>query len=213
MGSLDSLKTKAEFDFVYRNGFYRYGKNFALYACMSGARSMNSGMSGSMDMQHAPITLGLSISRKVGNAVTRNLLKRRVRMLCRESKLPELSSLGRGGSNTGAGAPESRLELVFVAKSGIAAMSFAELKDSFDKTLGFILQHLAKGFTKGSKSRAPRHKNPAQKPAMQTSLYHPNIANNAENSVLNGITSRAVVSVPNSMLESVQAPANSGAVK
>lgn len=140
MGSLDSLKTKADFDLVYRHGFYRYGKNFALYVLCQGVyqdsqakRSAKSVQSVNEPAKDLPkILLGLSVSRKVGNAPTRNLLKRRVRMLCRES-LAWLSGDPRA---------VSRLRLVFVAKAGIAAMSFGELRESFERTLAFILRNL-----------------------------------------------------------------------
>lgn len=135
---MDSLKTKKEFDFVYKHGFSRYSKGFTLYVCKipSDFGQLAAYPRARLSQAHQnptqppklsanPSKLGLSISRKVGNAVVRNLLKRRVRMLCREYR--EIA-YGFG--------------LVFVAKVGVADMSFAELQESFHKTLAFILQHL-----------------------------------------------------------------------
>lgn len=131
---MDSLKTKKEFDFVYKHGFSRYSKGFTLYVCKipSDFGQLAAYPRARLNQTHqppklsaSPSRLGLSISRKVGNAVARNLLKRRIRMLCREHR--EIA-YGFG--------------LVFVAKVGVADMSFAELQESFHKTLAFILQHL-----------------------------------------------------------------------
>lgn len=144
---MDSLKTKKEFDFVYKHGFSRYGKGFTLYVCKMpsdfGQLATHPRVRLSQTYQNPTqlprlstnlSRLGLSVSRKVGNAVARNLLKRRVRMLCREHR----------GIAYG-------FDLVFVAKVGVANMGFVELQESFHKTLAFILQHLGNKPTKASR--------------------------------------------------------------
>lgn len=137
---MDSLKTKQEFDFVYRRGFSRYAKGFTLYVCkissLLGSHT-NTHLYRDHDSPKQPSKLGLSVSRKVGNAVVRNRLKRRVRAICSAN---EQIAYG--------------LCLVFVAKPGVADLSFAELQDSLHKTLAFILQHLHKA--KAKPSQAPR---------------------------------------------------------
>lgn len=141
---MDSLKTKKEFDFVYKHGFSRYSRGFTLYVCKipsdfgqlaayPRARLSQTQQNPTPKPSANLSRLGLSISRKVGNAVARNLLKRRIRMLCREHR-----EIAYG------------FVLVFVAKVGVADMSFAELQESFHKTLAFILQHLGSKPTKAS---------------------------------------------------------------
>ncbi|WP_260320645.1 ribonuclease P protein component [Helicobacter gastrocanis] len=53
--------------------------------------------------------LGLSVSKKVGKAVQRNLLKRRVRAILSHARL-------------------EKQVIVFVARAGISSLSYAELK-------------------------------------------------------------------------------------
>ena len=62
--------------------------------------------------------LGLSVSRRVGNAVERNRLKRRFRSIFRQMK-------GRGPG----------LEMVVVAKPGARAAPYAELQDAFERSV------------------------------------------------------------------------------
>ncbi len=117
---MDTLKTKKEFDFVYKNGFCRYHKTFTLYVCKEQAQK------GSFDTFHRAnqTLLGLSVSRKVGNAVTRNLIKRRVRMLCRENQQIAFG-----------------YRIVFVAKAGVADLAFTDFKEAFDNALAYIVAH------------------------------------------------------------------------
>lgn len=66
--------------------------------------------------------LGLSVSRKVGNAVTRNAVRRRLREVF-HSCLTEVT-----GS----------LDLVVSAKPAAAAATFEELREEFSRALGKI---------------------------------------------------------------------------
>lgn len=162
MGSLDSLKTKADFDLVYRHGFYRYGKNFVLYALCQDSKSIGRNL--------PQILLGLSVSRKVGNAPARNLLKRRVRMICRESIAHTLFSGFSAAWSSRHSGVAPKLQLVFVAKAGIAAMSFSELRESFERTFAFILRNLHSH--QGTRSVQPRASSQAQAKRTQPRLRH-----------------------------------------
>ena len=62
--------------------------------------------------------LGLSVSRRVGNAVERNRLKRRFRSIFRH-----MESRGLG------------LEMVVVAKPGAGAAPYAELQDALERSV------------------------------------------------------------------------------
>ncbi|OBV29918.1 ribonuclease P protein component [Helicobacter sp. CLO-3] len=136
---MDTLKSKKEFDFVYKNGFNRHNSAFALYIYKEGASQKNSANKSALDSgsdtrralnsspNPAPSLYGLSVSKKVGNAITRNLIKRRARVLIRESSRIALG-----------------FRIVFVAKEGIVKLSFAEFKDAYEEMLGFILGKLGK---------------------------------------------------------------------
>lgn len=62
------LQKNKEFAYIYRRGSKTRGKYFSIYA-LHGSREMK---------------IGISISKKVGNAVVRNLYKRRLQHLFRE---------------------------------------------------------------------------------------------------------------------------------
>jgi ribonuclease P protein component len=61
--------------------------------------------------------LGLTVSKKVGNAVQRNRVRRRLRELFRQGR----SQLPRG------------VEVVLVARTGAAVADFSELRQAFEK--------------------------------------------------------------------------------
>ncbi|WP_240329624.1 ribonuclease P protein component [Helicobacter suis] len=72
--------------------------------------------------------LGLSVSKKVGNAVQRNLIKRRVRSLFKNIHL------------------EKERVIVFVAKAGIAQLKYKDLKQQvlaclYRKTKPLVMRH------------------------------------------------------------------------
>lgn len=157
---MDTLKSKKEFDFVYKNGFNRHNSAFALYVYKESTPQKNSAtninksaLDSGSSAHHAPNSLqspapslyGLSVSKKVGNAITRNLIKRRARVLIRES-----SRIAHG------------FRIVFVAKEGIVKLSFAQFKGAYEEMLGFILGKLGK-IQPGKTASKPRRfgNNPA----------------------------------------------------
>ncbi|WP_258552752.1 ribonuclease P protein component [Helicobacter fennelliae] len=108
------LKTKAEFDFIYKKGFYRHSKEFVLYVYRDKILDSTS-------------KLGLSVSKKVGNAVKRNLIKRRIKALFQEFE-KTLSLIG--------------CRIVFVAKEGVYLLSFQDLRKNILDCLSFVLHKL-----------------------------------------------------------------------
>ena len=66
--------------------------------------------------------LGLSVSKKVGSAVTRNVVRRRLKEIFRSS---------------GSGLPEE-LDLVVSARPAAAEASYQELNDEFSRSLSKI---------------------------------------------------------------------------
>ena len=145
---MQTLKTKKEFDFVYKNGFVRYGKAFALYIYKEQKDAQNLAKSSKILAQTKAIParnitkqclaqhlaqtkIGLSVSKKIGNAVTRNKIKRRVRAISRDIREIALG-----------------FRIIFVAKADINELSFAELKHSFIITVNFALEKLNRGYKK-----------------------------------------------------------------
>ena len=91
------LKTTKEFDFVYKNS-YKF-RSESLDICV-----LRANMAGQFfaKFRRLPCNLiGFSVSKKVGIAVERNLIKRRLRAICREFFSPINSSLGEGNSPLG----------------------------------------------------------------------------------------------------------------
>ena len=98
------LTDSPEFERVYRQGTAYRGELFSVHAFPN--------------EQGSP-RLGLSVSRKVGNAVTRNAVRRRLREVF-HSSVSEIS-----GS----------LDLVVSARPAAAAATFDELRQEFSKSL------------------------------------------------------------------------------
>ncbi len=99
------LTDSPEFERVYRQGTAYRGKLFSVHAFPN---------------EHGTPRLGLSVSRKVGNAVTRNVVRRRLREVF-HSCISEIS-----------GSPD----LVVSARPAAAEATFKELKEEFRKSLG-----------------------------------------------------------------------------
>jgi ribonuclease P protein component len=101
------LTDSPEFERVYRQGTAYRGRLFSVHAFPN---------------EHGTPRLGLSISRKVGNAVTRNAVRRRLREVF-YSCISELSG---------------NLDLVVSARPAAAEATFEELREEFSKSLGRV---------------------------------------------------------------------------
>jgi ribonuclease P protein component len=101
------LTDSPEFERVYRQGTAYRGRLFSVHAFPN---------------EHGTPRLGLSISRKVGNAVTRNAVRRRLREVF-YSCISELSG---------------NLDLVVSARPSAAEATFEELREEFSKSLGRV---------------------------------------------------------------------------
>ena len=101
------LTDSSEFERVYRQGTAYRGRLFSVHAFPN---------------EHGTPRLGLSVSRKVGNAVTRNAVRRRLREVF-YSCISELSG---------------NLDLVVSARPAAAEAKFDELREEFSKSLGRV---------------------------------------------------------------------------
>ena len=101
------LTDSPEFERVYRQGTAYRGKLISVHAFPN---------------EHGTPRLGLSVSRKVGNAVTRNAVRRRLREVF-QSCVSGLSE---------------NLDLVVSARPAAAEATFEELQEEFCKSLGRI---------------------------------------------------------------------------
>jgi ribonuclease P protein component len=101
------LTDSPEFERVYRQGTAYRGRLFSVHAFPN---------------EHGTPRLGLSISRKVGNAVTRNAVRRRLREVF-YSCVSEFSG---------------NLDFVVSARPAAAEATFEELREEFRKALGRV---------------------------------------------------------------------------
>lgn len=101
------LTDSPEFERVYRQGTAYRGKLFSVHAFPN---------------EYGTPRLGLSVSRKVGNAVTRNAVRRRLREVF-HSYISEISD---------------NLDLVVSAKPAAGAATFEELREEFGRSLGKV---------------------------------------------------------------------------
>ncbi len=102
---LTRLTDSPEFERVYRQGTACRGKLFSVHAFPN---------------EIGTPRLGLSVSRKVGNAVTRNAVRRRLREVFHAGIMRVPGSL----------------DLVLSAKPAAAEATFEELSDEFARMLG-----------------------------------------------------------------------------
>jgi ribonuclease P protein component len=101
------LTDSPEFERVYRQGTAYRGRLFSVHAFPN---------------EHGTPRLGLSVPRKVGNAVTRNAVRRRLREVF-YSCISELSG---------------NLDLVVSARPAAAEATFEELREELSKSLGRV---------------------------------------------------------------------------
>ena len=107
-----SLTASLEFERVYREGSVCRGKFFSVHALLNGAGNPR---------------LGLSVSKKVGNAVKRNLVRRRLKEIFRSAA----SELPRG------------VDIVVSARPASVGADFADLSDEFRRALDKLLMRVA----------------------------------------------------------------------
>ena len=98
------LTDSPEFERVYRQGTAYRGRLFSVHAFPN---------------EHGAPRLGLSVSRRVGNAVTRNAVRRKLREMF-HSCISEVSE---------------NLDLVVSARPAAAEATFEELREEFGKSL------------------------------------------------------------------------------
>jgi len=101
------LTDSREFERVYHQGTAYRGKLFSVHAFPN---------------EHGTPRLGLSVSRKVGNAVTRNAVRRRLREVFHSC----ISGISKN------------LDLVVSARAAAAEATFEELREEFGKALGRV---------------------------------------------------------------------------
>lgn len=98
------LTDSSEFERVYKQGTAYRGRLFSVHAFPN---------------EIGTLRLGLSISRKVGNAVARNTLRRRMREIFAAA----------------AGNADGDLDLVISARPAARDAAFEELREEFDRAL------------------------------------------------------------------------------
>ncbi|MGN0961230.1 MAG: ribonuclease P protein component [Christensenellales bacterium] len=91
------LRKRKEFAYLYNNGTAKHTANLTVVY---------------LPTKHRVLKIGFSISKKIGKAHTRNLIKRRLRAIVREL-VPNLPN---------------DYNIVVIAKVGVEKLTFAELK-------------------------------------------------------------------------------------
>ncbi len=99
MNKKNRLRKNMEFKKVYKSGKNYWNRNLILYVKKNGLEETR---------------IGISITKKVGNAVTRNKLKRRIRELNREN----LNDIKKG------------YDLIIIPKKNAVDLSFKELESA-----------------------------------------------------------------------------------
>ena len=94
---INRLKKRKEFAYLYNNGKAKHSSTLTMVY---------------LPTKYRPLKIGFSISKKIGKAHTRNLIKRRLRA-CVRDLVPQM---------------QNNYNVVFIAKAGIDKISFAELK-------------------------------------------------------------------------------------
>lgn len=104
--TLSKIRAAADFRRAYSNGQRYHSPYFTAFILLN---ELNQ------------IRLGITVTRKVGNAVFRNRCKRRIREVFRDCPLPDQAGSG--------------FDLVVNAKSELATVEFKLLKSAFEQTI------------------------------------------------------------------------------
>lgn len=97
---INRLKKRYQFSYVYKQGTKFYGKTMMLYIHQSKTKN---------------IKVGFAVSKKIGHAFKRNLIRRRLR----EIAYSEILNL------------KQNYNIIIVAKDNIEEFSFADIKSDF----------------------------------------------------------------------------------
>ena len=103
--SINRLRKRKEFAYLYNNGTAKHTAHLTLVF---------------LPTKHRPLKIGFSISKKIGKANLRNLIKRRLRAIVRDI-VPTM--------------PDN-YNVVFIAKAGIDNITFDEMK----KEVQFLIE-------------------------------------------------------------------------
>lgn len=101
---VNRLKKRYQFNYVYKQGSHFFGKALVLYVTTSKTKN---------------IKVGFAVTKKIGHATKRNLIKRRLREIV-YSKIDNL---------------KQNYNIIVVAKENIFNFSFAELENDFTKLI------------------------------------------------------------------------------
>jgi ribonuclease P protein component len=110
---ISSLKTQKYFDLVNKQGIKLHSSYFLLVLAKN--------YSHIAENLHGEVSLGMKVSRKLGNAVIRNKIKRRIRHL--------LSLISKNLDQS------SKLGLILIPKKGFEKLDFALIANEFKKLL------------------------------------------------------------------------------
>ena len=108
------LKKNSQFNYIYKKGERVHTENFTLFVVKS---------------RFETYKIGFSISKKLGKANKRNLLKRRLREIVRQGNIP------------------SHFNYVLMAKENATTLEFVELKKEVEKIFKKFQKKLNNGKT------------------------------------------------------------------
>lgn len=98
------LKKRKEFAYLYNNGKAKHSANLTLVY---------------LPTKHRPLKIGFSISKKIGKAHTRNLIKRRLRSIVRDLVPSMLNNFN----------------VVIIAKVGVENLTYKDMKSQLENLI------------------------------------------------------------------------------